>query len=1092
MQEQRKYRAFISYRHTYPDKPVAIALQQQLEHYKVPSYLQKQGFPSELGHIFRDEADLPTSSDLDNQIKNALDNSEYLIVICSVNAPLSKYVSAEIDYFKKTKGDAKCLALLVSGDPSTEKVFPDELLKKYFPHKEEFEQIEPIAADVRADTLKASLKKLKTAKLKIVAGLLGCNYDDLVLRQREYRLTRITMFSSIAAVFFICFGLFLLRQLYIVNENQRKTQLAYSELSLNSGNHVIAMEQAITAMQKNNPLFSKDIPQDTKDSLFKASLTSAFSLYTQIPLTDQLANGTFTLNGKQIIVKSDLWIRAYNLNGKLLWEFTAAGRGDRIVAVSPDGSRAAIIKTDFRKKPPTAIYLWDTQNKSCITQLAGSANYSVQDVLQSDFSNVLDAKFSPDGKYVCAYKSGGYFNENDVIQFWNASTGDLESSIDGALLGMRKDGGQGSIVSEGQYFKNGVIRFKGSKNYVFFRPDWKQPVVMPLNEASFNDYINISTDERYGVYIDEAKEFRIKDRASQRYYQFTKKDGKNIDAGKIKFVDQKYAVVPVTAGEGIAKRYVGIEVIDVETMKISGSYTFSDVSAKEFKDLTLLTKDGSDHVYILGIDNSNKLNNSTFEEDCSTLWVLNFSQKDFRILSEDLYYLNEGSWNTGSLSGGDKDFLVSQRTDKDGNIKVLEINPEDKEIQNLYHISNGEEFNAQDAQINAEGNCLLAKGNSALLIYSLNNRPNAVIKEHCEAFAEGADSDYTAAFDEGAIKVWKNNEVQNQLKLNERQLSLYMSQNGDILLGLNDKNEIILWNTWNLIERCRIELKQGQCREISISPDGSMIAVIEGSSLVLYSSESGRVIRTLTDKADTLYPIDSWSEKMAFSPDGSQIACVTRHFPKGSEDYTRVVELWDAYTGENTGIIPTIYAEKKDSLSYGAENMDDLPSSTESVFFSQDGTKICTSISGMLWIWDIKTRMQICFVQEEAAPQNLPCVFEKDNLLIYSTKGAVHIWNLKTCQKEKVLTVEGGLMDYAVSPEKRWLLGSGQEGVWLFDLKTGECTAKVLNERVFSLKWVNKGEFLSYYSLVSAHINHVPYLYNKPGEICQRWLNNKE
>lgn len=229
MNNERLYKAFISYRHMEPDKAIAARLQKELERFRVPPYLVKQGYPSRLGLIFRDETELPTSNDLTRQIEEALERSEYLIVICSPRTHLSKYVRAEIEYFKKLKGDDRCLALLIEGDPADEsqQVFPDELKKSY--HATNAGMVsEPIAADVRAIDLQASFRRLKREKLRIIAGLLRCNFDELVRRERERKLQLRIWTVGAAAVFSFAFGLFTLWQLNLVQVSRKESMLSFS------------------------------------------------------------------------------------------------------------------------------------------------------------------------------------------------------------------------------------------------------------------------------------------------------------------------------------------------------------------------------------------------------------------------------------------------------------------------------------------------------------------------------------------------------------------------------------------------------------------------------------------------------------------------------------------------------------------------------------------------------------------------------------------------------------------------------------------------------------------------------------------------
>jgi WD40 repeat protein len=1063
LQEQRKYRAFISYRHTAPDKPIAIALQQQLERYKVPGYLRRQGFPSKLGYVFRDEADLPTSSDLGRQIEEALDSSDYLIVVCSTNTPHSRYVAAEIDYFKKKNGDHKCLALLVEGEPSSQKVFPDELVARY-DTAGGLTPVEPIAADVRADTLSASLKKLKTSKLKIIAGLLGCNYDDLVRRQRERRLKTITAVSLAAALFLIGFGIFMIGQLSIVNENQRKTQLAYAEQSLTRGNRVLAMEQAIAAMKQHNTLFSDRVSPDTRDSLYKASVTPAFSLFTQIDLKGQIKNGSFTPDGKQILVQSDLWLRGYDPKGGLLWEFTVAGKGDRIAAVSPDGGRAAVVKNDQEKEPPTVISLWDTHKNTLIGELPDNSIESVVSV---------KADFSPDGRYVCTYRSGGYFNTNEAIRFWDASTGQPVSSFDAACLGTRRDGGQGSIVAESRYEKSGVMWLKGSANYVYLRPGQEKAVIVPLQESpSSGGYASLSKDKRFGAYMDETGQLCIKDRSSQKAYRFSAEDGKKREAARIEYIDWKYAIVPVRTEGGAEKRYAGIDVVDLESMKISGSYRFSDKTYDYFKELTFFPMENSDRVYLLGTDGLTALKTGTFEKNCSTLLRLDLPLNRLELLCEDVYYLNEGVWTTTRLDGSLKDFIISRNTDKNGEMRALELDTDKTENLNLYYLPDGGEFDPGGAQINAGDQYLLVKENTSLFIYSLVNRPGTLMREPCEAFADCSGSSRTATYSAGLVKMWENNKLLTQLPVDKKDFGVRLSEDGEVLLGIEAANEIIVWNAADLSERCRIKLGSEDATAI-LSPDGSRIAVLARSTLELYDSVTGKLIRTLHQRACIRDPESAWSGKLAFSPDGRQLACLIK--PEGGEGNS--VCIWDAQTGAETGLVPA---------------NTEMPADMDNLFYSKDGMQMGVLCAGGIWIWDLNAHRYTGRLQEEGTPQIAPYMDSNAGILATGVNGSVHIWNLTTGRIEKMYSLEDEIWDFSVSPENRWLTGTNQKGVWLFDLDTGECAGKILNECVLGIESSDQGQRLNYYAYESGQFCSVPYLYEKPDVICQQWLMNKE
>ncbi|MCQ2530161.1 MAG: toll/interleukin-1 receptor domain-containing protein [Lachnospiraceae bacterium] len=182
-----RYKAFISYRHISPDDKIAEKLHSLIENYSIPKAIRDFQGISKMGRVFRDKEELPLSSNLGDDIHQALENSEWLICICSPEFLKSKWCAEEINYFISLGRHDHILTVLVDGEP--EEAFPEAL---------RFEEIdgvriekEPLAADVRADSVEESIKKLQNEKLRIFAPMLGVNYDDLKQRARQ-RKNRIT------------------------------------------------------------------------------------------------------------------------------------------------------------------------------------------------------------------------------------------------------------------------------------------------------------------------------------------------------------------------------------------------------------------------------------------------------------------------------------------------------------------------------------------------------------------------------------------------------------------------------------------------------------------------------------------------------------------------------------------------------------------------------------------------------------------------------------------------------------------------------------------------------------------------------------
>ena len=64
---------------------MAKELQRRLEHFPVLAAIRKKTGKKRIEKIFRDKEELPITSDLNNYISQALENADYLIVICSTS-----------------------------------------------------------------------------------------------------------------------------------------------------------------------------------------------------------------------------------------------------------------------------------------------------------------------------------------------------------------------------------------------------------------------------------------------------------------------------------------------------------------------------------------------------------------------------------------------------------------------------------------------------------------------------------------------------------------------------------------------------------------------------------------------------------------------------------------------------------------------------------------------------------------------------------------------------------------------------------------------------------------------------------------------
>ena len=212
------YNAFISYRHHPEDIRVASEIHRALEHYRVPKAIR--GKTKGIKRIFRDKEELPITSDLSNDITRALQNSDFLIVICSVHTRESTWVQREIETFLKYHDRNRVLTVLVNGEPyetipeillSEEKVDPQTGEVKMVP-------IEPLSCDWRIPRRQARREELP----RLAAALMGCGYDELRQRERQYRTRRLVAIFSTALAASLCLSAyFIYTSLQIQRANER-------------------------------------------------------------------------------------------------------------------------------------------------------------------------------------------------------------------------------------------------------------------------------------------------------------------------------------------------------------------------------------------------------------------------------------------------------------------------------------------------------------------------------------------------------------------------------------------------------------------------------------------------------------------------------------------------------------------------------------------------------------------------------------------------------------------------------------------------------------------------------------------------------
>lgn len=268
IQSEYEFKAFISYRHVPRDIAAAEALHTQIERYTVPTGRKQNTSRSRSKwKVFRDEEELRITNDLPQSIHEALDASEYLIVVCSPDAMHSKWVPLEIAHFLEHHDRDHVLTVVTAGDP--EQMLPVLLDRLSAEGYDTSRMNEPLYMDIRAGNNRRMKRLLKERFLKLAATLHGCAYDDLVMREQRRRRTQFLQRLAMVVCFFASIIAVLLWSNHqIIGKNQELEQkneqlfqqqqeillresenlTAQSLDALREGNHFSAIKSAVSAL----------------------------------------------------------------------------------------------------------------------------------------------------------------------------------------------------------------------------------------------------------------------------------------------------------------------------------------------------------------------------------------------------------------------------------------------------------------------------------------------------------------------------------------------------------------------------------------------------------------------------------------------------------------------------------------------------------------------------------------------------------------------------------------------------------------------------------------------------------------------------
>jgi len=186
MKEEYTYFAFVSYRSS--DEKWAKWLQEKIEGYRLPTTIQHENSDlpkTRLRPCFRYHTDIQPN-ELKSELRQKLEQSKYLLVICTPRSAQSQWVGAEIDTFVELGRRDRIIPVIVegspySGNPETECYNPS--LLKHFPHSDNIdEDREILGVNIHEEGSGSAYMKRERAVMQIVSRMLGVSFDTPSIR----------------------------------------------------------------------------------------------------------------------------------------------------------------------------------------------------------------------------------------------------------------------------------------------------------------------------------------------------------------------------------------------------------------------------------------------------------------------------------------------------------------------------------------------------------------------------------------------------------------------------------------------------------------------------------------------------------------------------------------------------------------------------------------------------------------------------------------------------------------------------------------------------------------------------------------------
>lgn len=253
-----KFRAYISCSEA--DERWGARLERALSRYRAPAALRR-GEARRIGPVFRHHDERPTTRDIGDERRAALEQSDSLIVICGPGAARSIWIDEEIRSFRRRRPGGRILGLIVEGEGAPEAL----------------RTLEGPAARM----VDARDGRWKAAAQEAAAFCLGVTLEEIASARRVQRRRRVIGAGAATAGAMVLAGSY-----YVVDLAERREEMRVTARALAAqAQEALDRGESLSALRAIGEAFDLPLPETEPELL--AALTRA-SLETRL-LADFLA-----------------------------------------------------------------------------------------------------------------------------------------------------------------------------------------------------------------------------------------------------------------------------------------------------------------------------------------------------------------------------------------------------------------------------------------------------------------------------------------------------------------------------------------------------------------------------------------------------------------------------------------------------------------------------------------------------------------------------------------------------------------------------------------------------------------------------------